>query len=176
MSAWGVSWVDAAALVVWLWSALTGAWRGLVFEVISLVSWVLALLAAWLFADLVAMALPWQDWPEGALHALGFALVLLGVRVVLKLVALGLRSLIQSSVLSGVDRLLGAVFGALRGGLLLALVTLLVLMTPLRDAAAWKASWAAVWLTQGVVAARPWISPKLQSLWPEKAGANAAGG
>ena len=63
-------------------------------------------------------------------------MVLLGVRLVLKLLALALRSVIQGSVLSGMDRGLGAVFGMLRGGLLLGLVSLVVLMTPLPGMAA----------------------------------------
>ncbi|WP_157667715.1 CvpA family protein [Comamonas serinivorans] len=167
--------LDLALLGVLLWSALVGAWRGLVFEVVSLASWVLALMAAWLFADSVARALPWQDLPPGVLHGLGFGLVLLGVRLVLKLLALALRSVIQGSVLSGMDRGLGAVFGMLRGGLLLGLVSLVVLMTPLRDAATWKASFVAAWLTQGVLAARPWVSPELQSLWPQEGRAAGTG-
>ena len=38
--------LDWVLLVVFLGSILIGAWRGLVFEVLSLVSWVLAFFAA----------------------------------------------------------------------------------------------------------------------------------
>ena len=41
-----MNWIDGVMLGVLVWSAIAGAWRGLVFELVSLVSWGLALLAA----------------------------------------------------------------------------------------------------------------------------------
>ena len=46
-----MNWVDGVLLGALLLSALVGAWRGLVFEAISLISWLLALLAARLFGE-----------------------------------------------------------------------------------------------------------------------------
>ena len=160
-----MNWVDGILVGALLLSALVGAWRGLVFEAISLVSWLLALLAARLFGEWVAMQLPWPDLPPPVRHGLGFLLVLLVVRLVLKLLALGLRALIHSSVLSGVDRVLGAVFGLLRGGLLLGLLTFGVMLTPMREQTAWRESLTAAWLMQGVAAVKPVIWPKIQTLW-----------
>lgn len=171
-----MNWLDGVLVVVLAWSAVTGARRGLVFELISLASWLAALLAARIFGELVGMLLPWPDLPEPAQTAVGFALVLLGVRLALMLVAAGVRALIHDSVLSGVDRSLGGVFGVARGVLVLGLLALGVTLTPLRDAPAWKDSLAAAWLTQGVQAAQPLISPHLQSLWPKAArGGRGAG-
>lgn len=160
-----MNWVDGVLLGTLLLSALVGAWRGLVFEAISLVSWVLALLAARLFGEWVALQLPWPDLPPAVRLGLGFVIVLLVVRLVLKLLALGLRALVQASVLSGADRLLGAVFGLLRGGLLLGLLAFGLMLTPLREQPAWQASRTAACLMQGVVAAKPVIWPKIQTLW-----------
>ena len=170
-----MNWVDGVMLVVLAGSAVAGAWRGLVFELVSLARWGLALLAAWQFADLVAAQLPWYDLPEAVLHGIGFLIVLLVVRLVLKLVALGVRALIQASVLSGVDRMLGAAFGVVRGWLLLSVACLAVMLTPLREQPEWQASRGAIWLRQGVMAIEPWISPKRQSFWPKRAQAQAVG-
>ena len=160
-----MNWVDGVLLGALLLSALVGAWRGLVFEAISLISWLLALLAARLFGEWMAMQLPWPDLAPSVRYGIGFLLVLLVVRLLLKLLALGLRALIHSSVLSGVDRLLGAVFGLLRGGLLLGLLAFGVMLTPMREQVAWNESPTAAWLMQGVTAVRPVIWPKIQTLW-----------
>ena len=66
---------DWASAAVVLLSLLIGAWRGLVYEVLSVVSWVVAFLTAqWLAAD-VAPQLPLGDVPEAVRYAAGFLLV-----------------------------------------------------------------------------------------------------
>jgi membrane protein required for colicin V production len=162
-----MNWLDGVLLLALVWSALTGVRRGLTFELLSLASWLAALLAAHVFGELVGMLLPWS-MPAAVQYAVGFVIVLLGVRLVLVALALGLKALVQDSVLGGVDRGLGGLFGMARGVLLLGLLALGVTLTPLRDEPVWKASVAGAWLTEGVQAARPWISPHLQSLWPKE--------
>ena len=77
--------VDGLLAGVLLLSLVLGAWRGLVQELMSLGSWVLAfVLARWLAVD-VAQWLPW--WREAAVqarYALAFVLVfVLGLLLVM---------------------------------------------------------------------------------------------
>jgi membrane protein required for colicin V production len=140
------AWVDWALLLVLAISTVVGLWRGLLFEVLSLLGWVAAYIAAQAFAPSVAPMLP-VGVPGGALnHALGFALVFAAALIVWGLATRLLRGLIHATPLQLIDRLLGALFGLLRGAVLLLAVTTVVLLTPAQRSPAWQQSHGAAWL------------------------------
>ncbi|OGB74742.1 MAG: colicin V synthesis protein, partial [Burkholderiales bacterium RIFOXYC12_FULL_60_6] len=115
-----LDWVFA---VVLLMSVLLGAWRGLVFEVLSLLSWVAAfVLAQWLALD-VAQYLPMSGASDMVRYGAGFLLVFIATAMFGGLLASLLKKLMASVGLRPVDRVLGAAFGAVRGVLLLLLGT-----------------------------------------------------
>ncbi|MDD2846736.1 MAG: CvpA family protein, partial [Rhodoferax sp.] len=67
-----LDWIFLALLLV---SMLIGAWRGLVFEVLSALSWAAAfVLAQWFAADM-AVLLPLAQLPEAGRYATGFMVV-----------------------------------------------------------------------------------------------------
>lgn len=139
-----VDWILLAILVL---SVVVGLWRGLVFEVLSLLGWVAAFVAAQLFSPAVAAHLP-VGTPGGGLNlAAAFALTFLAVLIAWALAARLVRMLVGASPLSGLDRLLGAVFGLLRGALLLLVIATVVQMTPAARAPLWTESRGAVWTT-----------------------------
>src|SRR5450830_1563661 len=113
-----LDWIFAAVMLL---SVLLGAWRGLVFEVLSLLSWIVALVVAKSFALDVAQLLPMKGSSETLRFAAGFVLVFIAVV------------------------LLGGLFGSLRGALLLLLVTVVVGMTPAKNSVAWRESVAVAW-------------------------------
>lgn len=130
-------WIFAGVL---LGSMLLGAWRGLVFEVLSLLSWVAALvLAQWLAAD-VGLRLPMSGASELVRYAAGFFVVFVATVMLGSLIATLLKKLMSAVGLRPVDRVLGSLFGAIRGTLLLLLVTMLAGMTPVKTSAAWQES------------------------------------
>lgn len=132
-----LDWVFAAVLLL---SVLLGAWRGLVFEVLSVLSWIAAfVLAQWLALD-VAHYLPMSGASDMVRYAVGFLLVFIATVMFGGLVAALLKKLMASVGLRPVDRVLGAVFGAARGVLLLLLATLLAAMTPFKASSAWQES------------------------------------
>ena len=49
-----MNWVDASIMIVTGLSCIFGIWRGLVKEVLSLVTWVFALLVARMYSEVVA--------------------------------------------------------------------------------------------------------------------------
>lgn len=142
-----LGWVDTLLLAVPLVSMVVGVVRGLVFEVLSLLGWMVAYVASqWLAPD-VAPHLP-LGAPGGALNmAAAVALCFVVALVVWGLLARLVRLLIRATPLSVVDRVLGAGFGALRGMLLLLVLCTLVTMTPARNSVAWQASRGVVWLS-----------------------------
>lgn len=169
------NWLDWVLTLTVLLTLLGGVQRGLVFEVLSVVGWLLAFAAAWTFGDSVAQVVPLVDWPQPVLEAVGFVLTLVVVKLLMWALATGLRALLHASVLRPIDRMLGGAFGVLRGVLLLSLVTWLVMKTPLSEQPVWLESEGAAWLELLVKTGQSWISPKLQTLWPKAADADAAG-
>lgn len=132
-----LDWIFAAVLLL---SMALGAWRGLVYEVLSLINWVVAfVLAQWLALD-VAHGLPMSGAGDAARYAAGFVLVFIASVLVGALLVVVVRKLIATVGLRPVDRVLGAVFGLSRGVLLLLLVTVLVNMTALKDSTTWQQS------------------------------------
>lgn len=132
-----LDWIFVGVLLV---SMLLGAWRGLVFEVLSLVSWVAAfVLAQWLAGD-VAQRLPMSGASDVVRYAAGFVLVFVAAVMLGSLLATLIKSLMSAVGLRPVDRVLGAVFGVMRGVLLLLLATVLVGMTPMKASNTWQES------------------------------------
>jgi membrane protein required for colicin V production len=125
--------LDWIFLAVLLLSLLLGAWRGLVFEVISVVSWLAAfVLAQWLAPD-VALKLPMGGASESVRYVTSFVLVFIGAVFAGGLVAALIKKLVAAVGLSPVDRVL-------RGLVMLLAATVVVGMTPLKSNASWQSS------------------------------------
>ena len=135
-----MSWPDYAILAVIAISVTVGALRGFIREVFSLLVWAAAFLLAWYFAGDVAALMEGSVTLPSARIAMGFTGVFIAVLLVGGLVNYLLGRLVESTGLSGTDRLLGGAFGAVRG---LALVLVLLLaagFTPLPTDPWWQES------------------------------------
>ena len=132
-----MDWFYIGVLVV---SMLMGAWRGLVFEVISVVSWIAAFVLAQWFAPAVAHWLPISSTNEALRYGLGFLIVFVGTIFAGSLIAFVVKKLLAAVGLSPADRMLGAAFGVVRGVVILLALTVVVGMTPLKSAPWWQES------------------------------------
>lgn len=147
--------IDLALAVVLLVSMVAGLWRGLVFEVLALMGWVVAFVVSQRHGPAAAELLP-IGVPGGALDALaGWITVFIGTLVVWGLGAALLRRLVQASPLSGLDRLLGATFGLVRGVAILLVAVTIVWLTPARSAPQVEASHGVGWLVAMLGVMRP---------------------
>lgn len=139
-------WVDWVLLAVLLLSIVVGLWRGLVFEILSLVGWVAAYVAAQALVSTVAPLLP-IGTPGGALNqGVTFAILFVFALIIWALLSRLLRMVIHATPLQAVDRVLGAGFGLLRGALLLLVMATVVTLTPAARSPAWQDSQGAAWL------------------------------
>jgi membrane protein required for colicin V production len=120
---------DLVAVLLVMVSVGFGIWRGMVREVLSLLSWILAFWVAKLFAVVVAGWLPASWSHQGLRIAIGFIAVMLISILVLSLLSSLIVHLVKAAGLTNSDRVLGAMFGALRGILLLVVLVLLGGMT-----------------------------------------------
>jgi membrane protein required for colicin V production len=133
-----LDWVFVAVL---LFSMVLGAWRGLVYEILSVVSWIAAFVLAQMFAPdaahYLSMYLPLHGASETVQYAAGFAVVFIVCAFVGGMLAFLVSKLVAAMGLAPVDRLLGAGFGAVRGVVLLLAATVVVGMTPMHTQALW---------------------------------------
>lgn len=158
--------LDWVFLAIVLASFLLGAWRGLVYEVLSVASWIAAFVLAQLFAPDLAVMLPMGQAPEVARYAAAFVLVFVGVVFAGGLIAWVTKKLIESVGLRPVDRTLGAAFGLLRGVVLLLAVAVVVNMSPLRRADWWVESRGAAMSTAAVKELKPVLPERFGQYLP----------
>jgi membrane protein required for colicin V production len=150
-----LGWVDGALLAVLALSVLVGLWRGLVFELMSLVGWLVAYVGAQALSPQLAPHVP-VGAPGSALHqGAAFALAFIGLLIVWAVLARLLRLLIHATPLTAIDRTLGAGFGLLRGALLLLVVATVVTFTPAARSQPWQDSQGANWLGQALRGLKP---------------------
>ena len=157
--------LDWVFVLILVGSVLIGALRGLVFEVLSLISWVLAFFAARLWGAQVGMWLPMQEMDEGVRIAAGLVIVFVVAIFALGLVIRIIGKLVQIVGLRPFDRTLGALFGALRGVLLLVLIALVFMLTSMRESQIWNTSVFAPHLVSAVSVLRPWMPQEMGRHW-----------
>jgi membrane protein required for colicin V production len=151
----GIGWIDWALLAVLLVSVVVGLWRGFIFELMALLGWVVAWLAAQWFAADLAPHLPLGTPGSSLNFAAAFVLCFIAALIVWTLIARLVRLLLHATPLSAVDRLLGAGFGLLRGGVLLLVVAMVVALTPAGRSPGWRASHGAMWLNTAMHGLKP---------------------
>jgi membrane protein required for colicin V production len=150
-----LGWVDLTLLAVLVLSVVVGLWRGLVFELMSLVGWVVAYIAAQGWSPLLAPHLP-VGLPGSALQqGAAFALTFLAALIAWAILARGVRLLVHATPLTFIDRVLGAGFGLLRGAVLLLVVSTVVAFTPAARSQSWQDSLGAAWLGAALQGLRP---------------------
>jgi membrane protein required for colicin V production len=121
-------------------SLLVGLWRGLVYEVLSVLGWIAAFFIAQWLAPNVAAILPLSSVSASVRFALAFVVTFVAAVFVAGLLAALLKKLVSAIGLRPVDRLLGGFFGLVRGLVFLLAATLAIEMTPLKSSGFWQAS------------------------------------
>jgi membrane protein required for colicin V production len=156
-----LGWVDLALLGLFGLSVLVGLWRGLVFEVVSLLGWLVAFIIANsvgpMLADLMPAAAGAPSLRLWGAYLVVFVLVLIACTLLARM----LRALISATPLSIVDRLLGGVFGVARGALILVVVATLVTLSPFAQSAQWRNSHGALWLGLALEGLKPVLPQSL---------------
>jgi membrane protein required for colicin V production len=158
-----VATLDWIVLGVMLASVLLGLWRGLVYEVLSVLSWIAAFVLAQWFAPAAAEWLPMQGWGQPLRYAAGFLLVFVGTLFAGGLLAWMTKKLIEAVGLRPMDRVLGGMFGLVRATVVVLALAVVVHLT------SWKTS---DWWTESVSGGIATAALRgLKPVVPEKFGA-----
>ena len=134
-----VAGLDIAIATVVLLSAAIGLVRGLIKEVLSLVSWAAAFIIAIYFSPVAAAGLPVQWGSESLRLVIAFGGLFIATLIVAAILQWLVVQLVSSTGLSGTDRFLGFLFGSARG-LLICVVVLMGLREVAADRNWWQAS------------------------------------
>jgi len=135
-----MNWVDYIIIGIIALSALVGLARGLIREVLSLGTWIAALVIAWLLHQEVADMLSTQLSHPMVRKGVAFVGLVLLTLLAGAILAAILTTLIDTVGLSGLDRVLGMAFGGARGVVLVAMAVYLAALTPAPSDPVWKAS------------------------------------
>jgi membrane protein required for colicin V production len=133
-------WVDYAIIAAIGFSALAGMIRGLIREVLSLLSWGLAIWVGLRFAREFSVWMnPLVPLPS-ARQAVAFGILFLATLITTGFIGVVLGKLVQTSGLSAVDQLAGLAFGIARGMLIVSALVLVAALTPLPEDPWWQQS------------------------------------
>lgn len=157
-----MEWADYLILGIIVVSLLVGALRGLVKEAFSLAVWIAAFLLAFQFSGVLADGLQDIISLPSARTGLAFSGIFIAVLIIGGLLTYLIGKLVESTGLSGTDRLLGGVFGAARGLILVIVMILVAGLTPIPRDPWWGesrniqslmplADWAATFLPESIL-------------------------
>jgi membrane protein required for colicin V production len=133
-------WVDLLIIGIIVLSAVISLVRGFIQEAFSLATWIAAFWLAWFaFRPLSVQFEPWVEVPSIRL-GLAFVAILLIVLVIGAIINHFLKLLVNSTGLSGTDRLLGVFFGAGRGVVVVGIIVLLAGLTAFPQDPWWRES------------------------------------
>jgi len=161
-----LGWVDLVFVGILLLSIVVGLMRGLVFEVLSLLGWLAAYVAAQWLAPSLAPHLPVGRAGSALNQAAAFACTFVLALIVWGLAARLLRMVIRATPLSPFDRALGATFGVARALVVMLAITTVVMLTSLAKTNAWQASRGAVWLNGALHGIKPVLPPQIAEHLP----------
>lgn len=152
-----LSWVDIVLLAILVLSTVVGLWRGFISEVMSLVVWVAAFWLAFAYGESVSALFAAHVDSAAARLLLGYALLFLAALMVGGLATWLMGKLVQSTGLSGTDRMLGLGFGLLRGVALGCVLVLVLGFTPMPQDDWWQESRLLPGFQRGAEWMRGWL-------------------
>jgi membrane protein required for colicin V production len=158
-----LDWVVVAAFAA---SVLLGLWRGLVYEVLSVLNWLAAFLLAQWLAPRAEELMPLSHAGESIRYAAGFVVVFIAALFAGGLLAWLTRKLVAAAGLAPVDRALGGLFGLVRGTVAVLALAVLIHLTGLEDSGWWTESKTAGVATAALRGLKPVVPERFGSHLP----------
>ena len=148
---------DYVVLCILIASIVISTLRGLIKEILSLVSWIVAFVVANMYGAQLAPLLPDMIPGEALRLIAAFVALFIGVRLLMALVMLAIDAIIKASGLSLADRGLGGLFGLARGIVIVLAVVIVCGMTDLPKQDFWKNAMFSPLAETGVRTIKPFL-------------------
>ena len=147
--------IDIGVLAILLVSLLIGLWRGLLYEVLSLLGWPIAFFLSKMSADSLAPLLPMEQeaMRVTVAYALVFIAALIGWGIVARLTSRMLKSI--GSVWT--DMMMGGLFGVLRGGMVVLVLVWLAGLTRVPEQPFWRGAVTSKVLEDIALLTKSWL-------------------
>lgn len=129
---------DYLVLFVLVCSVVISTLRGLVKEILSLLSWIVSFVVANAYGEDLATMLPDMVPGNATRLIVAFVALFIGVRLLMMLLTMAIDALVKASGLTLADRGLGGLFGLGRGLVLVLAAVLLCGMTAIPQQPFWK--------------------------------------
>ncbi len=148
---------DYVVVTIVVASVVVSLFRGLVREIVSLVTWLAAFVIANRYGSDLAALLP-DVVPAGTIRLVaGFAILFVGTMLLGSLVNLAIAPIIRAAGLRVVDRGLGGLFGFGRGMLVVMTLTILAGLTDLPRQPVWRDALLSGVAEDTVRLVKPWL-------------------
>lgn len=148
---------DFAVIAIIALSVLLGWWRGFMYELLSLIGWVVAYIVAVTFSAQALPYIPESVGGEGIRSGIAFAALFVATLVVSGIVAWLLAKLAKFAGLDGIDGKFGAMFGVVRGVLVVLALVWLGGLTKLPQQPWWRDAWSSKPLLQAALYAKDYL-------------------
>ena len=158
--------LDWVVVVLLAASVLLGFWRGLVYEVLSVLNWVAAFVLAQWLAPRAAELMPFSHAGESIRYAAGFVVVFIGALFAGGLLAWLVKKLVAAIGLAPVDRALGGIFGLVRGTVAVLALAVVVHLAGFRDSGWWTESMTAGVATAALRGLKPVVPERFGTYFP----------
>jgi membrane protein required for colicin V production len=152
---------DWVVILILAASVILSLMRGLVAEIFSLGSWIVAFLAAKWGAVEVAPLLPMDVQSEDLRYFMAFVMVFLVIMIVVMLLGRLFKGAVSAVGLGGADKVVGGIFGLLRGVVILTGLTLAAGLTALPQTDFWKNALSSRVLETFAIAVEPLLPIKM---------------
>lgn len=120
--------VDIVILIITVLSSAFGLWRGLIKEVLSLLTWIAALLVSRIYSEPLAGLMTGMIENDGIRYVSAFAILFVIVMMFGTFLNFLMSKLLNVTGLKLADRLLGAGFGVARGVIIVLVIMFITSM------------------------------------------------
>jgi len=135
-----MNWIDYLMLALVVCSCIAGLMRGLLREIVALVTWITAVWVAWNYSGLIESHLGGALANNVVRPWVARTLIFVVVLMIGTTVGLMVTHMVRLSLFSGLDRALGGMFGFLRGLIMCGLLVMLFHALRLDEEPSWRQS------------------------------------
>lgn len=135
MAWYDFTWFYFVIIGIVAFSVIVSFFRGILRELVSLITWVVALLLALRFAQVLGNDIAEHFASPMIRYVIGFVIVFLAVLVVGLIVNTVLKFLVEKAGMGFFDRFFGAIFGAARGLIAVVIVLMFLHVSPAKNSA-----------------------------------------